>query len=76
MSAVHRERQLVYSLSEIIAIDGWLRDRAAGYPSLKKFEGGADMPKPRPFGLYADLMVVPESREAWEQRHYANYRQP
>jgi hypothetical protein len=73
VSAVHRERQLVYSFSEIAAIYYWLRDRASGYPSLKKFEGGADMPESRPFDV--DLMVIPESRNAWIQRHYANYEQ-
>lgn len=33
-----------YEAYEVVKLVDWIADRAAGYPSLKKFEGGANWP--------------------------------
>lgn len=54
-----------YSLEDTLTVKQWLNDRAAGYPSLKKFEGGANWPEfpDAYFGSYSDAQGA-----TWEMR--------
>jgi hypothetical protein len=40
----NRLSQEYTEFSDALALSNWLHERAAGYPSLKQFEGGANWP--------------------------------
>lgn len=44
MHAKHRKHMEEYSAQDLRAIRALVFERAAGYPNLKKFEGGANWP--------------------------------
>jgi hypothetical protein len=46
MYAKHRKHMEEYSAQDLRAIRALVFERAAGYPNLKKFEGGANWPDP------------------------------
>jgi hypothetical protein len=41
---LHRKHALEYTTDEAKAVIAWHWERTAGYPNLKKFEGGAQRP--------------------------------
>ena len=44
-----------YDAYDAVLIVDWMAEREAGYPNLKKFEGGANWPADRPVLPYGDI---------------------
>lgn len=53
---LHRRHGLEYSAEDLKVLRAWYFERGAGYPNLKKFEGGANWPMG---GYDADTLFRP-----------------